>query len=138
MMSTLTSDLGFSRFFWRRRLEVAMLAGLWCGGASCGDDPVKEKCSAAEVSFSCGASLDEGQFDQAVKQCESVHADAKDVSEDCAAAHLAFLDCIGTEADCNTIDSWRQDKCGESPDTVCAAKAADFCDACPGLWFAPP
>ncbi len=69
--------------------------------------------------------------------CQDVHDEAKGIGDLCAKAHLAFLECIDTESDCNTIDSWRQDKCGVDPDTLCAEEAAAFCDACPGLWFAP-
>lgn len=118
-------------------LAFALVVGSWLGAASCGDDPVEELCSATESNFSCGASQSEEQFDQAVKECQQVQEDAKDISDGCGKAHIAFLECIDSDSDCNTIDNWREDKCGAEADTVCAEEAAAFCEACPGLWFAP-
>lgn len=116
----------------RRCVTVALLLASVTAGCE-----ARGVCEAAQPLFSCGAQQSEEQFDAAVDGCVDTHKDAKKRGGTCADAHLAFLSCMEEEGDCNTIGSWRDDKCGVDESTLCAAEAANFCELCPGLWFAP-
>jgi len=119
-------------------IAVAACIGVATGLAACGKSLIEELCEDTVSSIGCGgAEQSPEKFAEGVSLCMDRHDDAKALDTACAEAHVAVLECLGRDSNCNDINEWRLDKCGEEVDTPCATESAAFCEACPGLWFAP-
>jgi len=137
---------GGTKIVWRRiqierrsrftlHMTVLTSALFFVGCENKDREKAEDVCNSGHTILLCEADLFEDSDDEFTKECLGNVEAAGEVGEVCEESLISPLNCLGDLA-CMDIETSRDDKCGEVTVDYCGPDAADFCEQCPGVWYA--